>query len=160
MEVQIRREQLETQYGIDLREKILYKALEDKYGKGYERKITIKRLADWSSEDDIDSNLEWGRYLYYNIVSEMQNKEFTMYFSDEPEIIENWFQDEDIRRRINIKTFERDKMFEAISSTKIRNAFLNNDKEYIDKSVPNAVTEEFDTIKQIIDEVYTNPKEE
>lgn len=134
--------------------------MEDKYGKGYERKITIKRLADWSSEDDIDSNLEWGRYLYYNIVSEMQNKEFTMYFSDEPEIIENWFQDEDIRRRINIKTFERDKMFEAISSTKIRNAFLNNDKEYIDKSVPNAVTEEFDTIKQIIDEVYTNPKEE
>lgn len=142
--------------GIDLREQILKQALEDIYGKIYKEKIIIKRLPDWSSEDDVDSNLEWGRYLYYNIVSEVQNKEFTMYFSDEPEIIENWFQDETIRKRINLKTYKRSDMFQGVSSTKIRNEFLNNNKEYIEKSVPKAVIENFEIIKKIIDEVYTN----
>ena len=92
--------------------------------------------------------------MYYNVVAEMKNKNFTMYFSDEPEIIENWFQDKTIRERIEIKTFERKNMFQNISSTKIRNAFFNNDKEYIKKSVPNAVMKEFESIKKIIDEVY------
>jgi len=46
-------------------------------------------------------------------------------------------------------------MFEAVSSTKIRNAFLNDDKEYIQKSVPNVVLENYEIIKKIIDEVYT-----
>lgn len=81
-----------------------------------------------------------------------------MYFSDEPEIIENWFQDEIIRKRIDIKTFERDKLFEAVSSTKIRNAFLDNDIEYIEKSTPKAVFRRFDDIKEIINKVYEDPK--
>lgn len=83
-----------------------------------------------------------------------------MYFSDEPEIIENWFQDENIRKRIDIKTFERSKLFEAVSSTKIRNAFLDNDREYIEKSTPKAVQTRFDIIKNIIDKVYTQPKDD
>jgi len=83
-----------------------------------------------------------------------------MYFSDEPEIIENWFQDKTIRKRIDIKTFERDKLFEAVSSTKIRNAFLDNDKEYIEKSTPKAVYRRFDKIKDIIEKVYENPKDD
>lgn len=83
-----------------------------------------------------------------------------MYFSDEPEIIENWFQDEIIRKRIDIKTFERSKLFEAVSSTKIRNAFLDNDREYIEKSTPKAVQARFEEIKDIIDKVYTQPKDD
>lgn len=83
-----------------------------------------------------------------------------MYFSDEPEIIENWFQDETIRKRIEIKTFERNKLFEAVSSTKIRNAFLDNDREYIEKSTPKAVYSRFEEIKEIIDYVYSNPKDD
>jgi len=153
--VLIKKEQLEILFGIELRESILNKTLEEKYGKDYTNKIIIKKLPDWSEEDDIDSNLEWGRYLYYNIVSAIDNKRFTMYFSDEPEIIENWFQDETIRKRIDLRTFDRKNMFEAVSSTKIRNAFLNDDKEYIQKSVPNVVLENYEIIKKIIDEVYT-----
>ena len=141
---------------IELRKEILKESLEEKYGKEYTNRIVVKELSDWSDEDDIASNLEWGRYLYYNIVSISGNKSFTMYFSDEPEIIENWFQDPIIRKRIEIKTFKRNEMFEAVSSTKIRNAFLNNDKEYINLSVPNAVLKRFDKIKGIIDKVYTN----
>lgn len=154
--MQIKRIRLETLFGISLRENILKEALEGKYGKDYTNKIVVKKFPDWSEEDDVDSNLEWGRYLYYNIISEIDSKYFTMYFSDEPEIIENWFQDETIRKRINLKTFERKNMFEAVSSTKIRNAFLNNDREYIEKSVPDAVMRQYEEIKEIIDEVYTN----
>lgn len=51
--------------------------------------------------------------------------------------------------------FKRSEMFDAVSSTKIRNAFLNNDKEYIEKSTPKAVIKRFDVIKDIIDKVYT-----
>lgn len=130
--------------------------MQEKYGSNFDEKIIVKKLPDWSSEDDTDSNLEWGRYLYYNIVSQIGCKNFTMYFSDEPEIIENWFQDETIRERIDLKTFERKNMFQDVSSTKIRNAFLNGDRDYISKSVPNAVIREFEKIKRIIDEVYTN----
>ncbi len=134
--------------GIEIRHEILKETLEDKYGKDYETKIQVKELPDWSEETDIASNLEWGRYLYYNIVEISGERNFSMYFSDEPEIIENWFQDEIIRPRIEIKTFERNNMFEAVSSTKIRNAFLDDDKEYIEKSVPNAVMKRYDEILQ------------
>lgn len=66
--------------GIDVRREILNEELENKYGKNYER-IIIKELPDWSSEDDIASNLEWGRYLYYNIVSACREKKvFNVFF--------------------------------------------------------------------------------
>ncbi len=73
-----------------------------------------------------------------------------MYFSDEPEIIEDWFQDKTIRGRIDLKLFRRNEMFEAVSSTKIRNAFLNGDREYIEKSVPNATMKHYDEIRRSI----------
>lgn len=140
--------------GINLRREILGETLNERLKKNDKDRIVIKELPDWSSEDDIASNLEWGRYLYYNVVSISCEKNFSMYFSDEPEIIENWFQDEIIRKRVNLKIFERNKMFEAVSSTKIRNAILNKDKEYIEKSVPNAVIKRFDTIYNVLEEVY------
>lgn len=146
--------------GISLRREILEEALKETFEKDKLDRIIIKELPDWSSEDDIASNLEWGRYLYYNVVSLCGQKSFSMYFSDEPEIIENWFQDENIRKRVNLKIFERNNMFEAISSTKIRNAFLNKDKEYIKKSVPEAVIKRFDKIYKILEEVYTLGKTE
>lgn len=56
--------------------------------------------------------------------------------------------------------FERQNMFGAVSSTKIREAFLNNNMDYIVKSCPNAVINRFNKIKSILDEVYNNPKED
>lgn len=143
--------------GINLRKEILKETLENEYQKDNREKIEIVELPDWSTETDIASNLEWGRYLYYNVVSKSKQRNFTMYFSDEPEIVENWFQDKIIRTRINLRIFKRAEMFEAVSSTKIRNAFLNNNKEYIEKSVPKAIIERFDIIKDILNKVYTEP---
>lgn len=142
--------------GIKLRREIFEETLRNEFGQADREKIIILELPDWTEETDRDSDLEWGRYLYYNIVRVTGQMDFSMYFSDEPEIIENWFQDEKIRGRINIKTYERKEMFEAISSTKIRNAFLNEDNDYIERSVPKAVFRRFNEIKDIIDKVYTN----
>lgn len=154
-----KKETIRNPLGVEIRRGILKETLEDKYGKEYGDRIRVKELPDWSEETDIEGNLEWGRYLYYNIVEISGARNFSMYFSDEPKIIENWFQDEVIRPRIEIKTFERNTMFEAVSSTKIRNAFLNDDKEYIERSVPNAVMKRYNEIKDILNEVYTNHKQ-
>ncbi len=143
---------------IHLRRQILEEALEEKFKKDMNR-IIIKELPDWSMETDISSNLEWGRYLYYNIVSLAGQKTFSMYFSDEKEIIEAWFE-EILRKRINLRLFERQAMFEAVSSTKIREAFLNDNKEYIKKSTPNAVVKRYDEIKAILEKVQNSPKDD
>ena len=108
-------------------------------------------------ETDIGSNLEWGRYLYYNIVSLGEQKSFSFYFSDDKQIIENWFEDM-LSSRITFRLFERDNMFEAVSSTKIRNAILNGDTKYISKSCTNAVLKRLYKIKETIEKVYKDPK--
>ncbi len=144
---------------VNLRTDILKETLRKRYGKEYEERIFIRELPDWSMETDFDSNLEWGRYLYYNIVSVCEQRQFSIYFSDEREIIENWFEDS-LKKRINFRLFERKDMFEGISSTKIREAFLNNDKKYIEKSCPEAVINKYEEIKKILKEVNFDPKED
>lgn len=141
---------------ITLRREILEEALKEKFGQDYKEKIIISELPDWSMETEIESNHEWGRYLYYNIVSLGEQKNFSIYFSDDKEIIEAWFEDY-LQERITFKLFERDNMFEAVSSTKIREAFLNDNIEYIEKSCPSAVLKRLDEIKEIIKETYENP---
>ncbi|MDE5831325.1 MAG: adenylyltransferase/cytidyltransferase family protein [Clostridia bacterium] len=135
--------------GIDIRREILEETLQEEF-KEERQRIIVKELPDWSEETDIASNLEWGRYLYYNVVSVTCQKDFSMYFSDEPEIIENWFQDDNIRKRVNLKLFERSNMFEAVSSTKIRKAFIENDKIYIEKSTSKAVQKRYEIIREIL----------
>lgn len=143
----------------DLRKQILEEALEEKFGKNYKERIIISALPDWSMETDIDSNIEWGNYLYYNIVSLAEQKSIAIYFSDNKDIIDNWFETK-IRERIIFKLFERDKMFNAISSTKIREAFLQDNKEYIKKSCPDSVIKRYDEIKEILERVNRNPKDD
>lgn len=142
---------------VKLRREILDETIIEKFGA--QNKIVISELPDWSTETDVETYTEWGRYLYYNIVSLAEQKTFSMYFSDEKEIIESWFE-KYIRERINIVLFKRKEMFEAVSSTKIREAFVKEDKEYIIKSCPKAVLRRYDEIKKIIQEVYDNPRED
>ena len=142
---------------VHLRREILKEALEERFNEENRKRITVSELPDWSMETDISSNLEWGRYLYYNIVSLGEQKSFSFYFSDDKQIIQNWFEDM-LTKRITFRLFERNNMFEAVSSTKIRNAFLEGDKAYIEKSCPNAVIKRFDIIKEIIKKVYESPK--
>lgn len=144
---------------VKLRREILEDALLEKFGQDYKERIIISELPDWSMETEVETFLEWGRYLYYNIVSLAEQKEFSIYFSDEKELIQSWFEEE-LQSRIDFRLFERNNMFNAVSSTKIRQAFLDEDKEYIEKSCPNAVVRRYDDIKRIIEEVNKNPIED
>ncbi len=154
-----KKETIRNPLDINLRYKILKEALEEKFTEEERKRITVSCLPDWSMETDISSNLEWGRYLYYNIVSLCEQKKFCLYFSDDKSIIEKWFEDI-LKKRITFRLFERDNMYDAVSSTKIRQAFLDNDVEYIKKSCPNAVVKRFDEIKEIIEKVNKNPQKD
>ena len=152
-------ETIRNPLNICIRREILEETLLEKYGQDYKKRIIIVELPDWSMETDIESNKEWGRYLYYNIVSRAEQKNFSIYFSDSPSIIKDWF-DEELITRIDFKLFERKNMFEGVSSTKIREAFLKDDKEYIEKSCPNAILKRYDEIKRMLETVHKNPKED
>lgn len=145
-----KKETLRNPINVDIRREILEETLENDFSKKEREKITIKELPDWTEETDTPSNLEWGRYLYYNVVSIACKKTFTMYFSDEPEIIEDWFQDKEIRKRIDLRLFERNEMFNAVSSTKIREAFIEGNKNYVEENVPKAVFERYEAIREIL----------
>lgn len=144
---------------VRLRREILEEALEEKFGQVYKERIIISELPDWSKETDVETFLEWGRYLYYNVVSLAEQKDFSIYFSDEKELIQSWFEEE-LQERINFRLFERNNMFDAVSSTKIRQAFLDDNREYIEKSCPDAVIRRYDEIKRIIKGVNDNPIED
>ena len=141
---------------VNLRREILEEALLEKFGQAYKEKIIVSELPDWSMETEVETFKEWGRYLYYNIVSLIEQKTFSIYFSDEAELVKAWFEEE-LQERINFRLFERNNMFGAVSSTKIRQAFLDEDKEYIKKSCPNTIIKHYEEIKRIIKSVNNNP---
>ena len=61
---------------VNIRREILEETLENDFTKEEKQKITVNNLPDWTEETDMPSNLEWGRYLYYNVVRDSKSKEF------------------------------------------------------------------------------------
>lgn len=123
------------------------------------RKISIVNLPDWSSEGDLKNVKEWGSYLYYNIVRRIEQKTFSIYYSDDPSIITNWFEPK-ILDRITLRLLDRSSILEGLSATKIREAFEKNDKEYIKKYCPKAVFDKFEELKKIWIKTKENPSDD
>lgn len=123
-------------------------------------RVNIITLPDWSMEDDTDSNASWGRYLYYNIVSSIQQKDFTLYYSDDPAILDSWFNGTEVKSHIKYRLFERINLFEGLSATKIRKALQNEDFEYIEKNCPKSVVDMFDHLCLRYKRVINEPKED
>lgn len=126
----------------------------------YRNKITVFELPDWSMESKTDDNKTWGRYFYYNVVSRIGQKHFNIYYSDGQDNLDNWFEDTEVRSYITYRLFERSKMFDGLSATKIRNAFIENDKEYIKKFCPSIVVNQFDYLRDYYLGVVNNPKDD
>lgn len=143
-------------FPLETRKYWLKESLKNK--KDFDR-IKIIELPDWSKEDDKENAKEWGTYLYMNIVSQICSKTFSIYYSDDISIIRNWFEDKYLEK-INIRNFERNNLFDGLSATKLRQAFIDNNKDYIKKYCPDVILQEFDTIKKIIEDVNKNPKED
>lgn len=109
-------------------------------------RVSYITLKDWSSDADIPKqdnntgvvenaslvNKEWGMYLYYNIVNHIGQKDFTFYYNDDSSLVSAWFPDF-LRDRITINSSIR---LDDISSSAVRNAMLNGDKDYVKKCIP------------------------
>ena len=143
-------------YNIQLREQMLREC----FDKDQNEKITITTLPDWSMESDVDSAEIWGRYFYYNVVSRIGQKRFSLYYSDDPAILDSWFKNTEVYQYITYRNFERNDIFDGLSATNIRQAFIDNNREYIKKFCPNSVVDRFDYLVSYYKNVTINPKED
>jgi len=145
---------LRNPYNIKLRMKMLREC----YDTRQNRKLSVMTLPDWSMESDTESDKIWGRYFYYNVVAKLGQKRFSIYYSDDVAFLDSWFKDTEVYEYITYRNFERANMFEGLSATKIRNAFINRDKEYVAKYCPPSVLSRFDELASYYDRVSKNPK--
>lgn len=109
---------------IDMRVHLLQNALRDC---DLSTNVEVMTLPDWSKEDAYQYAKEWGSFFYYNVVAAIGTKTFTMYYNDDPKVVENWF-DERIAKRVKVKHAERQR---DVSGTKIREAFEQNNNQYL-----------------------------
>lgn len=147
---------LRNPYDISLREQMLRECFDEEKN----HKISIVTLPDWSMESDIESANIWGRYFYYNVVSRIGQKRFSIYYSDEPSILDSWFEGTEVKEYITYRLFERSKLFEGLSATKLRQAFIDNNVEYVKNYCPNSVFSRFDYLASYYKEVTENPRED
>lgn len=87
---------------------------------------------DGSVDDALLVNKEWGMYLYYNIVNAIGQKDFTFYYNDDSSLVSAWFPNF-IWGRITLNSSFR---LDNISSSTIRDAMHNKDKEYLKECLP------------------------
>lgn len=147
---------LRNPYDITLREQMLRECFSDEQNE----KITIVTLPDWSMESDTDSAEIWGRYFYYNVVSRIAQKRFSLYYSDDVAILDSWFNGTEVRQYITYRNFERSDLFNGLSATKIRQAFIDGNRNYIKEFCPNSVTSRFDYLASYYKDVADNPRED
>ena len=106
--------------------------------------VKIMTLADWSKEDAYQYAKEWGNFFYYNVVNAIVSKSFTLYYNDDTEVVKNWFTPE-LLERITIKHAERTR---DVSSTKIREAILSSDMEYLKDNLSPSVLSQYDKMRE------------
>lgn len=100
--------------------------------------LILVPLDDYSSEDDRLSDKAWGEYLYHKITNKIGQNCFNLYYSDEPEIMLNWFS-EDRKKYIDFVFLNRKDIFSELSATKIRSAILNDDETYLKENLSEEV---------------------
>lgn len=122
-------------------------------------RVQIVELADWSTETDKEELTEWGHYLYYNIVSNIRQKTFSIYYNDDLDIIQSWF-DNEVNKYITIEHSERSHIFDGLSATKIRQAIIDEDIEYLNRFLPQPVLNNMEHLKDFLVCVNENPKED
>lgn len=151
---------LRNPFTLAFREEVLKEALgEAGYAPEDLERIHMFELPDWSFENDANDVVTWGRYFYYNVVSRVQKKNFAMYFSDDPSIIQSWFESE-VKSHITLRLFERATMYDGLSATKIRQAIMDGDKAYLSKYCPPAIMRRIDFVSWYYRDVKNNPYED
>jgi cytidyltransferase-like protein len=112
-------------------------------------KLFLISLNDLSNENDLENDKAWGQYLYDSITNTIKEDTFTIYYSDEPSIMLNWF-DDDLKWKICFKFYDRAELFSTLSATKIREALLDNNIDYLKASLPDEVFMEREKLASIL----------
>ena len=100
--------------------------------------------------DESDNSHDWGFYLYSKIVTEIQQSNFTIYYSDGFEIITSWFPGFILRNNISLSLLARNATQHGISATTVRRLILEDSNELKDV-VPSLVYEQRYAIKNLIE---------
>lgn len=129
------------------------------YSSDIGERIKVFELPDWSFENDTNDTITWGRYFYYNMVSRIEAKEFSMYYSDDSDIIKGWFNSE-VKDKINLRLYDRSNSYEGLSATKIREAIVNDDLDYLHKFMPRYVLKNIKPIKEHYMSVLKSPEQD
>lgn len=140
-----------------VRRKLVYKALDELITPDCKKKVQVVELEDLS--DESDNSHDWGFYLYSNIVSWIEQSNFTMYYSDGYEIITSWFPGFILRNNVSLSLLARNSVEDGISATKVRNLItigLDGDnyrpcEEELQRVVPKCVFEKRYQIKAYLE---------
>lgn len=144
---------LRNPYHIDLRVEMLRECFTPEENK----RLTVITLPDWSTESDHEEAKIWGRYFYYNVVSRIGQKRFSIYYSDDISILDEWFTDTEVKQFISYRHFQRDNLFDGLSATKIRQAFIEGDIDYVTQYCPPSVTRRFAELSAAYKDVVQDP---
>jgi len=137
----------------------LNKHLSRNFSKKDVQKIKVIELPDWGKENGMVELDKWGEYLYYNIVANIRQKHFNIYYSDNLDFIKLWFEHSlFIQKRVSIIYVERQKVFNALSATKIRKAFENGNLDFISQFCPKVIIENYEEIRERYLEILKDPK--
>lgn len=112
------------------------------------KNCTLHWLDDLS--DESDNSHDWGFYLYSKIVTEIQQSNFTIYYSDGFEIITSWFPGFILRNNVSLSLLARNATEDGISATKVREMIMNDDEKLFNY-VPECVWEARNGIKNLIE---------
>lgn len=148
-------------FDIETREEMFY-SLVDYLGT---HKLNLMTLEDWSDDKNIpyESSVgstnsdftsvsnEWGLWLYYNIVNKIGRKDFTLYYNDNPEIIDAWFPPH-IRSRIKVVNGVRSEY----SSSVVRNKLIDFDLDYLKMAMPYLSSSHIRILSDLCKEVTKN----
>lgn len=137
----------------------LYRHISKNFSEEDVSKIKVMELPDWGKENGVMELDKWGEYLYYNIVAKIRQKHFSIYYSDDLDFIKLWFKHSPfIQKRVSIIYVERQKVFNALSATKIRKAFENDDFDCIEQFCPEVIIKNYEGIRERYLEIFKNPK--
>ena len=100
--------------------------------------------------DEKDNSHDWGFYLYSKVVTEIQQSNFTIYYSDGFEIITSWFPGFLLRNNVSLSLLARNATELGICATEVRN-MISKDADILKECVPTCVYEQRNTIKNLIE---------
>lgn len=112
------------------------------------KNCSIHLLDDLTNETD--NSHDWGFYLYSKVVTEIQQSNFTIYYSDGFEIITSWFPGFLLRNNVSLSLLARNATELGICATEVRNMILKN-ADILKECVPTCVYEQRNTIKNLIE---------